>query len=440
MGVSGNVEHGYGSTTYEDRGLIDLDVENRFLKKKGKSKKGKKNHSTVYVYHGREYWYQYHEGKGKGKGKKRGGGKKGKKRNNYHGRHSGGRRPSRWSGWYYMDDTVYSFDGFDDHNNEPKPTPVPPSPTPNNNLPGGTIGCLSSDSSSNSGSNFDGSFEKKTIKYEYSLKTLDGYDEEKAVENIEKAFFELMVDFLGCDEKGKTSRRRALFTGDGRSNNSSRELTVIGIHPDPDDKVSANDNVQGGVTIYTDGKDSNDEICELIKKIKDMASKLNSGQVEGVDSIDLKSISADGVDCSRLTPVSAVETVETSNNDGVLHGTLWPLLLIVLLIACAFFFIHRRRQRFLGDMNDIEDRVTTYIDDMRPDPVNTIDVHSCNSASCISCAEGKEQTIFIKTKGPSWLKHEETTMLEPINEEDCLPISNTHLESHSDTDQPLDEI
>jgi hypothetical protein len=131
--------------------------------------------------------------------------------------------------------------------------------------------------------------------------------------------------------------------------------------------------------------------------------------IDGAKSVDVTSISATGVGCSYASssylPISNVETIEdaTSTNNGIFHNLLWPLLFLALLMLGLVFFIKRRRNRYLRSLDDIEERVATYIEDLRPQPMSAIDVHTCTSASCLSCVYGKKQTTFIPTNGPNFV-------------------------------------
>lgn len=202
--------------------------------------------------------------------------------------------------------------------------------------------------------------------------------------------------------------------------------------------VAKNDrnNVEGGLTIFTDGQDVSDDLCALLKDFEDFGSNYKSGQVDGVDSIEFKKLSADGVNCGFHRPdsvvaVSSAETLEIEEDKSWLHEILWPLLLVVLLVVGIFYTVHRRRQKRRA-LYDIEDRAANYIDEMRPNPLNSVDVHACHSAACTSCVDGKEQTKFIATNSPSWLDKE-----NPEDEVDSVESIDISEENSNNIDEEL---
>ena len=168
-------------------------------------------------------------------------------------------------------------------------------------------------------------------------------------------------------------------------------------------------NVEGGMTVVTDGDSAETQVCSLLAKFENLSTTYESGSVEGVDGIQFETLKAEGFTCGldrkeTTFPVSKAET-QQGNDSGIFSAIFFPLLAVALLIACIFFFIHqRRKKRYRQEMCEIEERVATYIDDLRPHPLNAIDVHTCTSSSCTSCGEGKQQIKFVSTTGPSWLR------------------------------------
>jgi hypothetical protein len=185
--------------------------------------------------------------------------------------------------------------------------------------------------------------------------------------------------------------------------------------------------VKGGITITTDENSSHEDLCKTMDAIDEYTANYKSGKIEGVEGLDMKMATAtvDGEACLHSKdsesniPISKIESNDVPrSNDNYLH--LFWLLLLALLLGCVFFFMHRRKQSNKRDVTEIEERVATYIDDIysgdkqneqqdkSTHPLNAIDVHTCQSSACYSCAEGKEQTRFIATNGPSWLGQSNT--------------------------------
>ena len=142
----------------------------------------------------------------------------------------------------------------------------------------------------------------------------------------------------------------------------------------------------------------------------------NPMSIEGVEKIDLTKAHADGIQCGNDdvalpagAQVSNAETVIDNRGSGILSGVLVPFL--AAMILCVFFLVHRRRQKHLRDMNEVEDRAAHYLDEINTEreyPLNAIDVHQCNSRYCVSC-NNRGETTFVGTEGSKMVRTDEMT-------------------------------
>ena len=171
--------------------------------------------------------------------------------------------------------------------------------------------------------------------------------------------------------------------------------------------------VNGGITVHTSDDSPKNEICSLMGIIEMYVA--NPSSIEGVEKIDLTKAHADGIQCGNdvAPPVIAgaqvTETVVDNRGSGVLSGILVPL--VAAMILCALFLAHRRRQKHLRDMNEVEDRAALYLDEINADrdyPLNAIDVHQCNSLYCVSCNKG-DATTFVGTEGSKMVRGDDLT-------------------------------
>ncbi len=380
----------------------------------------------------------------------------------------GGHWPGSGGGYghgYWGDD--YYYDDCDDETTDPQtPSLV--------HHEDGSIGCFPENEDGTL--EYHGQTSLSLLKFSYSMKTGEGVEVQEKAREVENIFAGILAEKLDCSKfSGHTS------THSRKLIEENRRLAIIAIDPEPADNIDSkyllcfnsetkslplnqNDlnlpvyfissstalgshcdqtccnsnchSISSAMTVYTDGENDHNDICELLASLHDYTGKYD-GSIEGVISlgIDPSTSEANGMKCypedegvqPPLSPVLAVNT-QTEEQKSLADEFVFPFMaLILVMVAIAMYVKKRRRDRRLVEEREEQMRLKAiedarYLDDGFKDnqfyvddhayqsygygraTLNSVNVHKCKSAQCEICSRSSSTEFVPLDSVSKWIE------------------------------------
>ena len=207
--------------------------------------------------------------------------------------------------------------------------------------------------------------------------------------------------------------------------------------------------VNAGITVTTNGENSDQRICEVVEVTQDFIAGVQPGEIDGVESITYVGHDVEGGMCSVpvetvLSPINELLMLETPKK-SLLSSIIWPL--VAALVAAALFVGPRRHLARVKEepleaagpddfaKEDIQRRglfgIDGYEEDMhyrggdKPDHLNSLDVHKCTSLQCKICALSISPAFLPVSRSDSHLLRElkGISSESPNNVSPCKPVT-----------------
>lgn len=199
------------------------------------------------------------------------------------------------------------------------------------------------------------------------------------------------------------------------------------------------------MSISVSSDTSQDELCDLSGELVKYTESYESGSINNVSRISINVVEADGSKCYENkdveTPTVGFSQEESSINNSVFPWY-YPLVAVVILLVVSVMFIHRRNrsrkyQRLVENariegIRKLEEENKRYT--FGAGYLNAVNVHKCNSASCVTCSTTTNSTEFIPLDNvEDWIKRRIKYDLKAKGEE-------LDLDSTFDVDDSEDDI
>jgi len=159
------------------------------------------------------------------------------------------------------------------------------------------------------------------------------------------------------------------------------------------------------MTIITDGKDSDHEICTMIKVIETFLNDMDTvNKIPGLKATFF--VSTTSLCSTEVVTAAKVQNHFNSNANGakvLFNKVFWPIIVVVLLVVCysCYIRITQRKKKNtpiydhnnkLDDIDTDDDSKATYTERF----LDSVDVKVCNSYSCQQCRDHTDERTCIE--------------------------------------------